>query len=663
MLASRCTRIEKNTKTKRRHSMTDDTGAAAGRYRSLHGAARHVANTLLAAITVLGGVWAAELHRPFGWAIFKEQFLALMLGIGLAAGFVAVKAHRREHGRGVPWHDWIAAAAALAAGLYVTACYPALLRSLAATTPDRWLLGGIAVALALEMTRRLSGWSLVVLAIAFILYARYSHLFPGVFNAPSTGWERLFAYLYLDTNGLLGLPINVAIGVVLAFVLFGRVLTMLGADQILTNFALALMGRYRGGPAKVAVIGSSLFGMVSGSAVSNVVIDGPITIPMMTRAGYRPTVAAAIEAVASTGGQIMPPVMGVTAFIMADYLSIPYAEVLIAAALPAILYYVALFAQVDLEAGKYRLHGLARDQIPMLAAVLRGSATFVLPIALLIFALVVLGWEPGKAAMAAIVLALAVGCFQPGNRPTPARIAEVVVGTGRTMLDLIAITALAGIVIGTLQVSGLAFGLSLILVKSAGGIVFALLAMTAVVCMVLGMGLPTTVIYILLAAVAAPAMVDLGLPEISVHLFLFYFGMLSMITPPVCLATFAAASIAGCDMWRAGWQSVRIGVAAYLIPFLFVYQPELLMIGSPGAIALSFATACAAVWFLAVAFVGFARRPLPPAARAAMLAASVLLVPNPLDGWVELACTASGLVIGAAVLWWDHRGARAMRAA
>ncbi|MGE3936501.1 MAG: TRAP transporter large permease subunit, partial [Rhodospirillaceae bacterium] len=237
--------------------MTDDTGATAGRYRRLDGAPRRLAHTLMAAITVLGAMWATELHRSFGWALFKEQFLALMFGLGIAAGFIAVKAHRRERGDVVPWYDWVAAAAALAAALYVVVHYPVLLRSLAATTPDRWIFGAIAVVLALEMSRRLSGWSLVILAIAFILYTRYSHLFPGVFKAPSTEWARLFAYLYLDTNGLLGLPINVAIGVVLAFVLFGRVLNMLGADQVLTDFALALMGRYRGGPAKVAVIASS----------------------------------------------------------------------------------------------------------------------------------------------------------------------------------------------------------------------------------------------------------------------------------------------------------------------------------------------------------------------------------------------------------------------
>ena len=299
------------------------------------------------------------------------------------------------------------------------------------------MLGGLAVLLVLEATRRMLGWILIWLAVVFILYARFSHLMPGIFNAPSSDWDRLLAYLYLDTNSMLGLPLTVMAEIVIAFILFGRVLYAMNADKFLTDAALALMGRYRGGPAKVAVGASSLFGTISGSVVSNVVMDGPITIPMMIRAGYPPSMAAAIEAVASTGGQIMPPVMGITAFLIADWLNIPYGEVVVAAALPAIFYYVALFVQVDLEAAKHGLVGLPRAQLPALLPVLRRGWVFIVPIAVLVYTLVVLAWEPGRAAIAAVIVAIPAGMITPRHPAdacasfgTPCRDRPVGAGTG-----------------------------------------------------------------------------------------------------------------------------------------------------------------------------------------------------------------------------------------
>ena len=630
--------------------------ATASKFRSHDGVVRRIFEALLCILTLLGAAWALELHNMTAWVIFKEQYLALILGIGLVCVFLGVKARKGEReGARVPWYDWIAVAASIGASGYVVLRYPALVQEISSVSADRVALGGVAVLLVLEATRRLLGWVLVWLALTFIVYAKFSHLFPGILNAPSTEWDRLATYLYLDTNSLLGLPLTVMSTIIIAFILFGRILYALNADKFLTDAAMATMGRYRGGPAKVAVAASSLFGTISGSVVSNVVMDGPITIPMMQRAGYRPHVAAAIEAVASTGGQIMPPVMGITAFLIADWLGIPYAEVIIAALFPAILYYVALFIQVDLEASKAGLTGLPAASLPRILPVLKAGWVFIVPIVILIYTLIALAWQPGKSAMTAVLAALAIGYLQPGTRPTLRTLWACLVETGQTVLDLAVITAIAGLVIGSLQVSGLAFGMSMILVETSAGSLLALLAMTAVLSIVLGMGMPTTVIYILLAILVAPALVDFGVEPLAAHLFLFYFGMLSMITPPLCIATFAAATIARCNFWSAGWTGVKLGAVAYVIPFIFVFHPELLLIGTPVSILLAVASALVGVVFIASSCAGFWFSPIGPVLRVALLLAGIALIPSPAAGAISLASNVAGLVLGLAIGLFQYR--------
>ncbi|MGH7339471.1 MAG: TRAP transporter permease, partial [Candidatus Rokuibacteriota bacterium] len=377
-------------------------------------------------------------------------------------------------------------------------------------------------------------------------------------------WERIAAYLYLDASGLLGLPLTVAAAIVVAFILFGQALYAVGGDKFLTDLALAVMGRYRGGSAKVAIVSSSLFGTVSGSAVSNVVVDGAITIPMMKRTGYPGHLAAATEAVASTGGQIMPPVMGVAAFLIAEFLNIPYGEVALAAVIPAGLYYLALFIQVDLEAAKHGLTGVPRSELPRLAPVMRRGWVFLVPLTVLVYTLMVDTWEAGKAGMAAVIATFLVGLMQKATRPTLRGVMKSFEDAGRTLLEIVVISGVAGFVIGTLALSGLGFKMSMILTTAAGGSALLLLVLTALVCIILGMGMPTAVVYIMLAVLVGPTLVQLGVEPLGAHLFLFYFGMLSMITPPVCLATFAAASLAGSEFWKTGWAGMRLGVVAYV---------------------------------------------------------------------------------------------------
>jgi TRAP transporter 4TM/12TM fusion protein len=635
------------------------TGPA--RFRTLGGGARRVERALLAALALVGIGWALELPRALPFAVFKEQYLGLFLALALAAVFVAVPGRPGSAISRVPWLDWLLAGGGLAVGLYVAVRYPTLAYSLGVITPEKLALGTLAIILVLEATRRLCGWALVWVALACLAYAKLAAFLPEPLTAKSATWGRLAVYLYLDANGLFGVALTVAAGIVVAFVFFGHVLGAVGGDRFLTDLAMVAMGRYRGGPAKVAVVSSTLFGTVSGSAVSNVVVDGALTIPMMKRAGYPPHLAAAIEAVASNGGQIMPPVMGAAAFLIAEYLNLSYGEVALAAAIPAGLYYLALFVQVDLEAAKRGLAGLPPAELPRLGAVLRRGGIFAIPLAVLVYTLMLAAWEPGLAGLAAAGAALLVGFLGRATRPGLGAVADAVVETGRTMLDLVAITALAGLVIGALQLSGFTSRLPLLLVALAGEHVLGLLVLTAVVCVVLGMSLPTTVVYVTLAVLVGPGLTQLGIHPLAAHLFLFYFGMLSLITPPDCLATYTAAAIARADFWKTGWTGMRLGIVAYVVPFAFAFQPALLGKAPAAEVVLAVLVAALGVVVLAVGCVGYLARPLSRARRAVLVA----------TGLLALACAggparplgALALAAGLLLVLWEWAAARPSRRA
>ena len=627
------------------------------KYRSLTGAGRAAEHTLLSALTLVGAAWALDAHQLFARAFFKEQYLGLFLALALGAVFLAVKSHPSGHGHRVPWYDWLLSVGGLAVGGYVAVLYPTIAYQLGVLTWDKLLLGALAIGLILEATRRLTGWALVWVAVACILYTKFAWLFPGLFYAKGSSWERIAVYLYLDTNALFGLPLAVTASIVVPFIFFGQALYAVGGDKFLTDLALVAMGRYRGGSAKVAVVSSTLFGTVSGSAVSNVVVDGAITIPMMKRAGYPSHLAAAIEAVASNGGQIMPPVMGAAAFLIAEYLAIPYGEVALAALIPALLYYLALFVQVDLEAAKHGLAGLRADQLPKLRDVMGRGWVFLIPLAILIYTLMIISWQPGKAGMAAVIATFIVGGLLKDTRPTFRGILTSIQETGRILLDLVAITALAGLVIGALQLSGFSSKLPLVLVTMAGGNALFLLLLTAIVCIILGMSLPTTVVYVTLAVLVGPALNQLGIVPLAAHLFLFYFGMLSLITPPDCLATYAAAAIAKSDFWKTGWTGMRLGIVAYLVPFVFVFNPALILKGTAGEVALALVTAAIAVTLLGIGCAGFLFRPLGWTKRGLVGLAGLCLFPPPSDG-LWLAANVIGLALGIFLIVWERNGAR-----
>jgi TRAP transporter 4TM/12TM fusion protein len=537
----------------------------------------------------------------------------------------------------------------LLAGGYVTIMYPTIAYRLGVLSPERWLLGGMAILLILEATRRVVGWALVWIAVPIILYAKFAYLLPGILNSRGSSWQRIASYLYLDSSGIFGLPFDVAAGIVVAFIFFGQALYAVGGDKFLTDIALVLMGRYRGGTAKVAVVSSTLFGTVSGSAVANVVVDGAITIPMMKKSGYPPHVAAAIEAVASNGGQIMPPVMGVAAFLIAEFLNISYAEVALAAAIPACLYYIALFTQIDLEAARLGLVGMPQNEIPKFRDVIKRGSVFLIPLLVLIYALMVANWEPGKAGMAAAIVTFVVGALGKETRPSPKGILTSIEETGKILLDIVVVTSLAGLVIGAFQLSGLTFKFALLLVSTAGGNILLLLVLSAVVSIILGMSMPTTVVYIMLAVLVGPALVQVGIPPLAAHLFFFYFGMLSLITPPDCIATYAAASIARADFWKSGWTGMRLGIVAYIVPFVFVFHPALLFKGTTAEIVTAIVTATVGVIFLAIGVAGYLFKELGYVRRALLMLAGALLIP-PASTTFWLLTNCAGMLLGVALV-------------
>ena len=622
-----------------------------GHYRRLTGPLRIWQRVMLIMLPSAGALYVLDIPTALGILIWKEQYLGLFVALVLGSIFLGVVPTPASPSERVPWFDVALAGLGILVGLYLTAFYPR--HSLGLRTSLEPVIGGLAILLILEATRRLLGWVLVVIAAAFLLYARFAHYFPDLLYNDGVPVGRLASYLYLDANGILGVALDTSATIVLAFVLLGSILFAAGGAQFFTELAECVMGRFRGGPAKVAVVASGMFGSISGSAVANVMVDGWITIPMMTKTGFRPHVAAAIEASASTGGIIMPPIMGAAAFLIAEFLAIPYSHVAIAALVPALLYFLVLFVQVDLEAAKFGLRGLPRDQLPSLPRVLKGGWMPVLALAALIYALFFMNLEPSMAGILVTFFLIALAFARRGSRLTLGRLLDSLENTGRSLLDIGAITATAGLVIGVLSLMGLGFTLSSILVKVSGGNAFILLLLAALTCFVLGMGMPTTAAYVILAVMVVPALGQLGVVPLAAHLFLLFFAKASMITPPVCLAAYAAASIGRCDPMRTGWTSTRLSLVTFVAPFVFAFSPALLLMGTLHEILLVVVTTIMGSVCLAVALAGYLYRPLPVAARLGLAAGGIALLLPPNAGlslgWVVGINLAGALT--AAALW------------
>ena len=428
----------------------------------------------------------------------------------------------------------------------------------------------LAVFIVIEATRRVLDWGLTITVLAFLAY-------PIFFTQVAI--PTLLEQLYLSTEGIFGSTLGVSASYVMLFVIFGAFMEKSGTGQLFMDFALSIAGGTAGGPGKVSVISSSLFGTVSGSAVANVMVDGPMTIPLMKRTGFRPPFAAAVEATASTGGQIMPPVMGAGAFVMAEFLAVPYAQVALWALIPALLYYVAVFFAVHFEAKRYGLHGVPRAELPRFGRVMLERGHLFIPIGIILAGLLA-GYSAPLCALAAALLCLPVALLRKTTRTgiTWRSALDALIDGARASLSVAVACAAAGIVIGAVTITGVSIGFTQFVVELAQNTLVLALVLTAIASLVLGLGLPTTPAYIVTVALLVPALMKLGTPAPAAHMFSFYFAILSAITPPVALAVFAAAALAKTDQWSAGWAAMRVAAVAYFVPFMFVYEPALLML-------------------------------------------------------------------------------------
>ena len=594
----------------------------------------------LLTLTVIG--WVLKVPLYMGWTFYNEQFLALILGFGRGLAFLLVRARPSPPDAPTPWIDAIAGLAGLIACTYIAIRYPALVNEVIYRPLDAVIISALIVGLIIEATRRTAGLTLVIVVLVLFLYALTGHLLPDTFVSRPIDFTRLLVYLGMDTNAVLGQTLAIAIIVVIPFTLMGQILAVTGGSQFFADLAMAMMGRYRGGSAKISVAGSALFGMISGSAVSNVAAVGVVTIPMMKRSGFPSHTAAAIEAVGSTGGQLAPPVMGATAFLMAELLQVSYASVLIAAFIPAFLYYLALFIQVDLAAAKLGIKGEPMDRLPALKEVLRHGWYFPIPFVILVLGIMFYGVAVEYAALQASALLIIFNlAFGYKKQRTPIKeLLLAAINTGRASIDILIIAGAAGLVIGTLNLTGLAFGLTLQLLAVSGDSILILLLMTAVIAIILGMGMPTVGVYILLATLIAPALIEAGISPMASHMFVMYFGMMSMVTPPVAIAAFAAANIAGCDGSKAGWAATRVGWCSYIVPFLFALSPSLLMEGTMTSVPWTVTTASIGILAGTVAVVGYFSTAVNGGYRILFMVAGLLML-IPADtfsdaGWTDV---------------------------
>ncbi len=563
----------------------------------------------LGLITIVGVSWILNIPFYLGFALTFQEVVVVLLGLASAAAFL-----KYPYGKKSGLLEIVLAILVFGSWYWMSWNFEDWMVRMADRTPDMWGPGVVAIVLMMEAMRKAAGGIITGLVWVIIAYAFLGDHMPGVLEAEVFPPTKVVLFLYADNNGIPGLVLRVIAQLVLAFILFGKLLDISGGAAFFNDLAMGWMGHRRGGPAKVSVVASSAFGTISGSTVGNIMSTGIVTIPLMKKFGFKPKYAAAIEAVASNGGQIAPPVMGATAFIIAEFLEVPYQDVVIAAALPAALYFMVLFLQVDAIAARFGLKGMAKEELPKSGAVFLAGWVYIFPIGVLLYFLFYLGFNPGLSAMYATGALLALMIIKNRALPSLKNLSDFVFGGGENLVPLILIGGAAGVVIGVLNATGLAFQLSLILTalgKSAG--IFVMLLLTAVIAIILGMGMPTAAVYIVLVTVIAPALIDMGLQPMAAHLFLFYFGLLSMLTPPVAVASMVAAGMAGSDMWRTGLVGMQLAAPAYLLPFLWAFNPAIISQGTPMAIAFAIFSTLVAGWMLAVAlpsFIGDAKEKL-----------------------------------------------------
>ena len=591
-------------------------------------------------ITFTAVFWSSGAPLWFDWRVYPEQILLVALALAMAVAFLTRPGSLQSL-------SIILAILSLLFGSWLAIRFPVLSENVFYHPTEALLVSLLGLVLILDAVRRTMGWSLIVILALVCLYALFSSNFSGPLQSRSISPDRLLKFLVLDSASLAGAALTIAVAVVVPFLILAQLLLATGGAKFFSDFSLALAGRKRGGAGKIAILGSAFFGSVSGSAVSNVASTGAITIPMMKDGGYQKETAGAREAAASTGGQLMPPIMGAAAFLIAENLQANYIDVMKAALIPSILYYIRLFMFADLEAGRRKIDRVPEQMIPSLSAVMKRGWFVFIPFALILIALFNFNLRPETAALVAVLSFIMISLFlrYDGSKLDLKLFLKSFISAGKAAVEIILICAIAGMIIGLVARSGLSFGLGFFLVQLGKSSLLLLLIVTAVVCIVMGMGLPTVGVYLLLASLAAPPLVELGLNPMAAHLFVLYFGMLSMLTPPVAIAAFVAANLAKADAMRTALEAVRIGWPAYLIPFIFIATPELLLNGSLPMILIMFVKSLIGVAIITSGIVGFWKVELNSFERLLlMISGIVVLLP------VSLADEIAWLIFGSVLI-------------
>jgi len=557
----------------------------------------------------------------------KQGAVHLAFALGLI--FLLYPASNKGRKDSIPWYDIILAAVAAFSSLYLVINFNELVGRAGLPTTADLTMGFVLVAVLLEATRRVSNPILPGIAIFSLLYCFFGRYFPDMFAHRGFDIPRIINHMYLGTEGIFGVPLGVSSTFVFMFILFGTFLEQTGMGKFIIDLSMAIAGWSVGGPAKVAVVSSGLMGTISGSSVANVCTTGMFTIPLMKSVGYKPYFAGAVEAVASTGGQIMPPVMGAAAFIMAEFLGIPYIKVALAAIIPALLYYLAVIVQVHLEASRLGLKGLPREQLPHLWSLLKTKGQLLIPLVGIIYFLIA-GYTPIKAAFYGILLNMACSYLNRETALTLPKYKSALENGARTALGVAAACATVGMVVGMATLTGLGLRIAGAIVEIAHGSLIITLIMTMITSILLGAGLPTTANFIVTSTMAAPALFALGVPPIAAYMFVLYFGIAADLSPPVALAAYAGAGIAGADAMKTGFTAMKLALAGFLVPYIYIYNPMLVLVDpEPLSLTISVITAIIGVFLLGIGTIGFYKAPVNWVLRILAIAGALgLMIPG-----------------------------------
>lgn len=564
--------------------------------------------------TAIFGILDAQLQR------------AVHLGFGMALSYLLYPTRKSWSRTKLHPLDLLLAIVSAAAPAYIVWAYQELVMRSGTVTGLDLLVGAVGILTVIEATRRVVGIPMVIVVICFLGYAFAGPYMPGILAHRGLTMEQLVGHLYFTTEGIFGIPLGVSSTFIFLFILFGAYLESTGLGKFFIDLANAVAGWASGGPAKVAVLSSGLMGTVSGSSVANVVGTGSLTIPMMKKLGYHKDFAGAVEAAASTGGQLMPPVMGAAAFLMAEFVGVPYVEIVKAAVIPALLYFIGVWLGVHFEAKRNKLQGIPREQLPKLGTILTERGHLALPLIVIVY-LLVSGYTPMRAALVAIFLSIFCSALRKSTRMKPVEVIKGLENGARNVLGVLIACASAGIIIGVVTKTGVGLKLASGLLELSGGLMLPSMFFTMVTAIVLGMGVPTTANYVITSTIAAPALLQLGIPILQAHMFVFYFGIIADVTPPVALAAYAGSGISGGNALRTGVNASKLAIAAFIIPYMFVLSPELLMI-SPDVshIIVTVLTAIIGMIALSSALIGYLAANCALWERLSLIAAGLMMI-------------------------------------